>query len=99
MRVVRACHPEVTIILPTEKIPVRPGDDVRAMITPYVAIIRHALNSGKYGSWNGDTGDCRTKQVRHILGQYFYFYSGSITEKQLSELLDDLLYIHKAQFE
>ena len=29
MRIVRADHPEVTIILPNEKIQVRSGDDVR----------------------------------------------------------------------
>ena len=40
MRIVRADHPEVTIILPNEKIQVRPGDDVRSLITPYVAVIR-----------------------------------------------------------
>ncbi|WP_349859495.1 hypothetical protein [Bacteroides cellulosilyticus] len=40
MRVVRADHPEVTIIMPGEKIQVHPGDDVRRLITPYVAVIR-----------------------------------------------------------
>ena len=37
LRVVRAYHPEVTIILPQEKIQIYPGDDVRGMITPAVA--------------------------------------------------------------
>ena len=32
LRVVRAYHPEVTIILPQEKIQIYPGDDVRGMI-------------------------------------------------------------------
>ena len=34
LRVVRAYHPEVTIILPEEKIQILPGDDVRAAIAP-----------------------------------------------------------------
>lgn len=37
LRVVRACHPEVTIIMPEEKIQIYPGDDVRAIITPMSA--------------------------------------------------------------
>ena len=40
MRVVRADHPEVTIIMPGEKIQVHLGDDVRRLITPYVAVMR-----------------------------------------------------------
>ena len=35
LRVVRAYHPEVTIILPEEKIQILPGDDVRAAIAPW----------------------------------------------------------------
>ena len=46
LRVVRAYHPEVTIILPQEKIQIYPGDDVRGMITPAVGVIRHALDAG-----------------------------------------------------
>lgn len=41
LRVVRAYHPEVTIILPQEKTQIYPGDDVRGMITPAVGVIRH----------------------------------------------------------
>lgn len=58
MRVVRADHPEVTIIMPGEKIQVHPGDDVRRLITPYVAVIRQALDSKRVGEWKGYTADC-----------------------------------------
>ena len=40
LRVVRAYHPEVTIILPEEKMQLLPGDDVRAAIAPMVGVIR-----------------------------------------------------------
>ena len=46
LRVVRAYHPEVTIILPEEKIQIFPGDDVRAAIAPMVGVIRRALDAG-----------------------------------------------------
>lgn len=46
LRVVRAYHPEVTIILPEEKIQILPGDDVRAAIAPMVGVIRRALDAG-----------------------------------------------------
>ena len=46
LRVVRAYHPEVTIILPEEKIQILPGDDVRAAIAPMVGVIRRALDVG-----------------------------------------------------
>ena len=52
LRVVRAYHPEVTIILPEEKIQILPGDDVRAAIAPMVGVIRRALDSG-VGQWHG----------------------------------------------
>ena len=50
MRVVRADHPEVTIIMPGEKIQVHPGDDVRRLITPYVAVIttKKGSRDGKF---------------------------------------------------
>ena len=51
MRVVRADHPEVTIIMPGEKIQVHPGDDVRRLITPYVAVIRQALDCKRVGEY------------------------------------------------
>ena len=54
LRVVRAYHPEVTIILPQEKTQIYPGDDVRGMIAPAVGVIRHALDAGvccRYGSY------------------------------------------------
>ena len=44
LRVVRAYHPEVTIILPEEKMQLLPGDDVRAAIAPMVGVIRRALD-------------------------------------------------------
>ena len=43
LRVVRAYHPEVTIILPEEKIQILPGDDVRAAIAPMVEIGRASV--------------------------------------------------------
>ena len=54
LRVVRAYHPEVTIILPEEKIQILPGDDVRAAIAPMVGVIRRALDAG-VGQWHGYT--------------------------------------------
>lgn len=63
LRVVRAYHPEVTIILPQEKIQIYPGDDVRGMITPAVGVIRHALDAGVW-QWHGYTAESRVKQVR-----------------------------------
>ena len=52
LRVVRAYHPEVTIILPQEKTQIYPGDDVRGMIAPAVGVIRHALDAGVW-QWHG----------------------------------------------
>ena len=51
LRVVRAYHPEVTIILPEEKMQLLPGDDVRAAIAPMVGVIRRALDAG-VGQWH-----------------------------------------------
>ena len=93
LRVIRACHPEATIILPCEKIQVRPGDDVRALIATHVADIRNTLTNG-IGCWNGYTPECRIRQVRRMLGQYFYFHPGSISDGDLDELLDDLIYVN-----
>ena len=64
---VRADHPEVTIIMPGEKIQVHPGDDVRRLITPYVAVIRQALDGKRVGEWKGYTAECRIRQVRRRL--------------------------------
>lgn len=94
MRVVRADHPEVTIILPGEKIQVYPGDDVRKMISAHVSVIRQALDA-KVGEWKGYTAECRIKQVRRLLNHYFHFHEGCITESDFTLLLDDLLFIHK----
>lgn len=57
LRVVRAYHPEVTIILPEEKMQLLPGDDVRAAIAPMVGVIRRALDAG-VGQWHGYTETC-----------------------------------------
>lgn len=97
LRIVRSCHPEVTIILPKEKIQVRAGDDVRALIAPYVAIIRRALDEGKVGKWHGTSSDCCVKQVHRILNHYFHFYPGSITEPELHVMIEDMLYVHKVR--
>lgn len=94
MRIVRADHPEVTIILPIEKIQVHPGDDVRSMIAAHVNVIRQALDA-KVGEWKGYTADCRIKQVRRILNQHFHFHEGCISEADFDLLLDDLLFVHK----
>lgn len=96
MRVVRADHPEVTIIMPGEKIQVRPGDDVRKLITPYVAVIRQALDGKRVGGWKGYTADCRVRQVRRLLTHYFYFHEGCINEADLNLMVEDLLFVHKA---
>ena len=96
MRIVRADHPEVTIILPNEKIQVRPGDDVRSLITPYVAVIRQALDGKRVGEWKGYTAECRIRQVRRLLTHYFYFHEGAISEQAFDLLVEDLLFVHKA---
>lgn len=95
LRVVRACHPEVTIIMPEEKIQLHPGDDVRALITSYVRIICRALDDGKAGEWHGYTAECRIRQVRTILIRHFRFHKGCISDAELNHLLDDLIYVHK----
>ncbi len=44
LRVVRAYHPEVTIILPQEKTQIYPGDDVRGMIPlPSASFAMHSM--------------------------------------------------------
>lgn len=96
MRVVRADHPEVTIIMPGEKIQVHPGDDVRRLITPYVAVIRQALDCKRVGEWKGYTTDCRVRQVRRLLTHYFYFHEGCISEADFNLMVEDLLFVHKA---
>ena len=96
MRVVRADHPEVTIIMPGEKIQVHPGDDVRRLITPYVAVIRQALDCKRGGEWKGYTTDCRVRQVRRLLTHYFYFHEGCISEADFNLMVEDLLFVHKA---
>lgn len=80
MRVVRIDHPEVTIILPSEKIQVRKGDDVRALISPYVAIIHLALDKN-VGQWKGQSVECRVKQVRQHLGFFFTSTKGASAAK------------------
>ena len=77
LRVVRAYHPEVTIILPEEKIQILPGDDVRAAIAPMVGVIRRALDAG-VGQWHGYTETCRVRQVRLLLSHYFHYHEGCI---------------------
>ena len=96
MRVVRADHPEVTIIMPGEKIQVHLGDEVRRLITPYVAVIRQALDSKRVGEWKGYTADCRVRQVRRLLTHYFYFHEGCISEADFNLMVEDLLFVHKA---
>ena len=73
LRVVRAYHPEVTIILPQEKTQIYPGDDVRGMIAPAVGVIRHALDAGVW-QWHGYTAESRVKQVRTLLSHYFHYH-------------------------
>lgn len=94
MRVVRECHPEVTIIMPDQKIQVHPGDDIRALISPYVGAICYALDH-KAGQWKGYSEECRIHQVRAQLNYYFCFHSGSIDEHELFKLLEDLIFVHK----
>lgn len=94
LRVVRSYHPEVTIILPDEKIQLRPGDDVRRAITPYVGVIRCALDA-KVVMWHGYTVECRVRQVRSILSHYFHYHEGCISAPELDLLIEDLLYVHK----
>ena len=88
LRVVRAYHPEVTIILPQEKIQIYPGDDVRGMITPAVGVIRHALDAGVW-QWH-------VKQVRTLLSHYFHYHENSIHPAELDLMIEDLLFVHKA---
>ena len=94
IRVLRNCHPEVTVILPGEKIQVMPGDDVRAMVAPYVGVIHQALDA-KVGEWRGTTAASQVKQVRHLLNIYFHFHEGAIDDEEFNALIEDLLYVHK----
>ena len=99
LRVVRAYHPEVTIILPQEKTQIYPGDDVRAIITPYVRTICRALDEGKAGGvwqWHGYTAESRVKQVRTLLSHYFHYHEDSIHPAELDLMIEDLLFVHKA---
>ena len=61
LRVVRAYHPEVTIILPEEKIQILPGDDVRAAIAPMVGVIRRALDAGVRSEERRVGKECRSR--------------------------------------
>ena len=92
LRVVRAYHPEVTIILPQEKTQIYPGDDVRGMIAPAVGVIRHA---GVW-QWHGYTAESRVKQVRTLLSHYFHYHEDSIQPAELDLMIEDLLFVHKA---
>ena len=94
MQVLREYHPEATIILPSQKIQVYPGDDVRSLITPYVGAICYALDH-EAGQWKGYTEECRIHQVRTLLNYSFYFHEGCISEREFFLLLEDLMYIHK----
>ena len=91
---IRACHPEATIILPCEKIQVRSGDNVRALIAPRVASICEAIARGA-DEWHGYTAECRIRQVRRALYRYFYFHAGSISPTDLDDLLDELIFIKR----
>lgn len=91
---IRTCHPEVTIILPCEKIQVRSGDDVRTLIAPRVASICEAIARG-VDEWRGYTPECRIRQVRIALYRYFYFHAGSISPADLDNLLDELIFINR----
>ena len=82
LRVVRAYHPEVTIILPEEKIQILPGDDVRAAIAPMVGVIRRALDAG-VGQWHGYTETCRVRQVRLLLSHYFHYHEAASVPRNL----------------
>lgn len=87
LRIIRKEHSEVTIILPGEKIAVHPGDDVRALLTPHVHAICRMLDEGTLAGWNGYTLECRVRQLRSMLGHYFYFHAGSISEEEINALL------------
>ena len=94
LRVVRAYHPEVTIILPQEKTQIYPGDDVRGMIAPAVGVIRHALDAGVW-QWHGYTAESRVKQVRTLLSHYFHYHQDSIHPAELDLMIEDLLFVHQ----
>ena len=95
LRVVRAYHPEVPIILPQEKTLIYPGDDVRGMITPAVGVIRHALAAGVW-QWPGYSDESRVKQLRTLLSHYFHYHEDSIHPAELDLMIEDLLFVHKA---
>lgn len=94
IRVLRDCHPEMTVILPGEKRQIRPGDDVRAIIAPHVSVMRQALDAG-VGTWRGYTSESQVRQVRRLLDVYFCFHQGAIDAAALNALIEDLLYVHK----
>ena len=96
LRVVRAYHPEVTIILPQEKIQIYPGDDVRGMITPAVGVIRHALDAGVW-QWQIRI-HCRvareagTPPAQPLLP----LSRGQHPSGRTRPMIEDLLFVHKA---
>lgn len=90
MRVVRACHPEVTVIMPEEKIQLRPGDDVRVLIGPYVRVICPCT-----GRRQGRGVARPYGRVSRPSGAYYTFSLLSLSERlhrcaALDSLLDDL---------
>lgn len=90
LRQLRKENPDVTIILPSEKIKIQKVADISTIVSPYVIAIKQELDS-EYGKWKGDSSDSHIKQVKKMLKIHFDF--SDVSEKKVDETIDGILYV------
>lgn len=85
---------DITIIYPEEKIIIPAGQKVDTAIRSTIHFYHSLIQDGLM-KWNGQTMECRIKQMRLLVKRHFYIDSDIVSEKELDTLIEKILYIRK----
>ena len=80
----------ITIIYPEEKIPLKDKSRLRASIQSTVTYYKSFMEQGLM-TWNGDSLECRAKQMKNLLERHFYIDYTAIPERVVTTVIEDMI--------
>lgn len=86
-------HSDITIIFPEEKIKADVEmNDLKGLIRDTVLLYQGMFEKG-YIKWNGNSIECRVRQVNQLVKHHFYFGDSAKVDKVLDKCIEEILYI------
>ena len=84
-------HTETTILYPEDKIMMESQGDWEVILANTVHYYLTEIEDGHL-KWNGETDECRIKQMKKYVKRHFYFGESHAAEMKLNHVIDYLIF-------